>query len=46
MLKWVIFSYVAVMVFGSLWMWYLHKKDELVGDYPLMMKCNYRGCDI
>ena len=34
MLKWVIFSYVAVMVFGSLWMWYLHKKDELVGDYP------------
>ena len=34
MLKWVIFSYVAVMVFGLLWMWYLHRNGELVADYP------------
>ena len=34
MVKWVIFFYVGLAAIGLLWMWYLHKKGELVGDYP------------
>ena len=34
MIMWLGIIYTAVIIAGGLWMLYLHKKGELVGDYP------------
>ena len=34
MIMWLGIMYTVLITAGGLWMLYLHKKGELVGDYP------------
>ena len=34
MIYWILSIYAVSIVGAGLWLWYLHNKGELIGDYP------------
>ena len=34
MVYWILSIYAVSIVGAGLWLWYLHNKGELIGDYP------------